>query len=148
MKKYKTINFLEKNKKSNKKTKLFNIAIMITLVYVGSKIYYSLSEIQKLENYIEKNDNNEFWDTIPVMSYEDTFKMDFSKIQKIYNKLGKENIISLKVNDSNIEVEGKCINLDIINSVKEYEYIKGMSVNRIKKEGGAYIFNVSYRIGE
>lgn len=148
MKKYKTINFLEKNKKSNKKTKLFNIAIMITLVYVGSKIYYSLSEIQNLENYIEKNDNNELWDTIPVMSYEDTFKMDFSKIQKIYNKLGKENVISLKVNDSNIEVEGKCINLDIINSVKEYEYIKGMSVNRIKKEGGAYIFNVSYRIGE
>lgn len=145
MKKYKTINFLEENKNEKKNNKLYRIAMVLFLLYLSNNIYSGLKEIQNLEIYINKNLNNNI-DTIEVMAYKDSNVIEINNIQQIYGSIGKNNITSLIANNSNLEIEGKCVDLNILDNIKNYEFIKSMSVNKIVKEGDAYIFNVSYEL--
>lgn len=147
MKKYKTINFLEKDKKEKQNIKLYSITIIAVIVYLTATVYNNLNNIEDLQTYIDENkDYNQ--EVIPVMSYEEPSTIDMNRVREIYSKLGKDNIISLVSNNSQIDVEGKCIDLNSLNSIKESQYINSMSINKIKKEGDAYIFNVSYKLGD
>lgn len=147
MKKYKSVNFLEENIKEKKNNKLYKIVLTLFLMYLIINTYYEFKEMQKLESYIKENTKKNLdIDVLEVMSYDEPYVMNINNIQEIYNSVGKNNIISLVANRSNIEVEGRCLDINILDNIKNYEFIKSMSVNKIKKEGDAYIFNVSYEI--
>ncbi|MGL4911561.1 MAG: hypothetical protein ACRC3Y_03935 [Romboutsia sp.] len=147
MKKYKSINFLEKDKKEKKNIKLYSIAIITVIAYLTVIIYNDLNNIKDLQSYIDENKDYE-QEVIPVMSYEEPSTIDMNIVREIYSKLGEGNIIYIVSNNSEIEVEGKCIDLNILNSIKKSQYVSSMSINKIKKEGEAYIFNVSYSLSE
>lgn len=145
MKKYKTINFLEEKKEKKKSRKLFQIVMLIGICYLTICIYYGTEEIQNLQDYISENEHKDT-KIIEVMSYQEENHIDINKIKAIYDGVGRDNITSLIANDSNIEIEGSCYDLNTLNNIKNYEYINEMSVNKIKREGEAYIFNISYRL--
>lgn len=147
MKKYKCVNFFEKDKKEKINIKLYSIVVVVIIIYLLTNIYSNLNNVKDLQMYIDENKDYS-QEIIPVMSYQEPRVIDINKIREIYSKLGKDNIITIIYNSSEIEVEGKCIELNILNSIKESQYIDNMSINKIKKEGEAYIFNVSYRLSD
>lgn len=147
MKKYKAINFLEKDKKEKKNIILYSVTIIAVIVYLAINIYSDLNNIRYLQGYIDEN-KEDYEEIIPVISYDKPSVIDMNKVKEIYSKLGKYNVVSMVLNESQVEIEGMCIDLNILNSIKEFKYINDMSINKIRKEGEAYIFNVSYILSD
>lgn len=141
MKKYKVTNFFENNKKG-KDAKSVNKVILIAMsLYLISNLFMGTNKIKKLQEYIENNPYEKSEDVKMIKSNH----IDINHIKRIYNTLGKNNISKFIVNNSTVEIEGQCQDLGILYGIND-ENIKDMSVNKIRKEGEAYIFNISYAI--
>ena len=74
--------------------------------------------------------------------------INFDNIKVAFNLLGKENINRILVDNSGIEIEGGCNNLDILEQLRSKSNASYFSINSLSKQGNKYTFNLKYNIGE
>ena len=138
MKKYKTIDFIKLHNHNIKNIKnIYIIASLIILIVV----YKVNINIYNKETIVNEDININ----------EDLLKstyINFDNIKLVFNLIGKENINRILVDNSGLEVEGECNNLDILEQLRTKSKSSYFSINNISKLDDKYIFNLKYNIGE
>lgn len=144
MKKYRTINFFEGHDKNAQVKKYYKIIILFVLIVGITKIYTGIKEIRSLQEYIYSNpyENSENIKT----TYRDY--VNINQVKKVYNLIGVNNVKNFSVRDLDVEIEGTCKNLDILEKIKENENVSNMSINKVIKSDESYIFNINYSVGD
>ena len=74
--------------------------------------------------------------------------INFDNIKVAFNLIGKENINRILVDNSGIEIEGECNNLDILEQLRNKSNSSYFSINSLLKQDNKYIFNLKYNTGE
>lgn len=144
MKKIKMINFLEEDRSEEK---LFKCTIIILICLVSFQSYRLINEIINLQEEVKQIKNTSQEGVIKVSNIEDKNITLMKDIDKIYKLLGHSNIERLYMESNMVNIEGKCIDLEILDELKEMENINNLSVNSIEKKGKKYSFQVMYEIG-
>lgn len=138
MKKYKTIDFIKLYNPTRKNIKIIYILVPLIMV-IG--VYKVKMNIYNKETVVDENiDINE--------NYEKSTYINFDNIKVVFNLIGKENISKILVDNSGVEVEGECNNLDILEQLRTKSKSSYFSINNISKLDNKYIFNLKYNIGE
>ena len=144
MKKAKTINFLEKDRSEEK---LFKCTIIILLYLLSFQRYRLINEIITLQEEVEQIKNISQEETIKVSNIENENITLMKDIDKIYKLLGFSNVERLYMENNIVNIEGKCIDLKILDELKSMENINNLSVNSVEKKGKKYSFQAMYEIG-
>ncbi len=142
MKKYKTLNFLEDNKYDFiNKLVLFSVFAFIFL-----NLLIHLTNLKELKSEIAETQiaKNEIQNTT-TEKVEKIKEVDTNNIKLIYSMFGAENIDEMKLSNENIEVRGKCSDLNLLYDIEDVELIKNASVDGIKKEDNYYMFRLEYQ---
>ncbi|MEG0842835.1 MAG: hypothetical protein RSD22_05260 [Romboutsia sp.] len=143
MKKYKTINFLEKHKKGYNNSKIYITVVAGILILLFADIYWDIKEIEDLKIYISKNPHEKYT-LIEDMGQE---YININQIKNIYNLMGNSNITKFITDNSKVEIEGVCQDLALLEKIKDYDSVCNMSIDKIKKEENNYLYKISYDIG-
>ena len=138
MKKYKTIDFIKLHNHNIKNIKNIYIIASLIILIVVYKVNINIYNKETVVN--EDIDINE---ELSKSTY-----INFDNIKLISNLIGKENISRILVDNSGLEVEGECNNLDILEQLRTKSKSSYFSINNISKSDNKYIFNLKYNIGE
>ena len=138
MKKYKTIDFIKLHNHNIKNIK--NIYIIASLIILIVVYKFNMNIYNKETIVNEDIDINE---ELSKSTY-----INFDNIKLVFNLIGKENISRILVDNSGLEVEGECNNLDILEQLRTQSKSSYFSINNISKLDDKYIFNLKYNIGE
>lgn len=144
MNKPKVINFLKGYKINKTSRRLYILLVVSILFYTIVKVYVGITSIQKLEA-----DVNNYGDIKEVES-ESTMQVhsNLSQIKKAYELIGVNNITKVIMSSSKIEIEGVCLELNILEKIKNDDTISNICVNSIRKEEDNYVFNLTYQVGD
>ena len=138
MKKYKTIDFIKLHNHNIKNIKNIYIIASLIILIVVYKVNMNIYNKETIVNeYIDINEE------LAKSTY-----INFDNIKLVFNLIGKENITSILVDNSGLEVEGECNNLDILEQLRTKSKSSYFSINNISKLDDKYIFNLKYNIGE
>ena len=142
MKSYKTINFIKPYTLNRKDIKI--VYILVILIIIGG--IYKVTIEKNMNVYNEEDILHENVDIIE--SDVESLYINFDNIKVAFNLLGKENINRILVDNSGIEIEGGCNNLDILEQLRSKSNASYFSINSLSKQGNKYTFNLKYNIGE
>ncbi|MDK2563585.1 hypothetical protein QOZ84_08485 [Romboutsia sedimentorum] len=137
MKKYKTLNFLEDNKYDF----INKLALFSVLVFIFLNLLIHLINLKELKSEIVNSETQK----ITTNKVEKIKEVDTNNIKLIYSMFGPENIDEMKLSNENIEVRGKCSDLNLLYDIEDVELIKNASVDGIKKEENYYMFRLEYQ---
>ncbi|SCI21145.1 MULTISPECIES: hypothetical protein [unclassified Romboutsia] len=144
MKKYTMINFLKEDFNLIKLSKiiicLFTILSIFLMVNIKQKDKEN-KEVQ-INQDIERNLNLDIEDS--------TYKEIYVKVKDIklaYKVIGKENIKRLLIENNNVEIEGICEDLNMLEKLKTQSGAKDFSIESIVKEEEHYMFKLKYNVG-
>ena len=138
MKKYKTIDFIKLHNHNIKNIKMIYIIASLIILIVVYKVNMNIYNKETIVNeYIDINEE------LAKSTY-----INFDNIKLVFNLIGKENISRILVDNSGLEVEGECNNLDILEQLRTKSKSSYFSINNISKLDDKYIFNLKYNIGE
>ena len=99
-------------------------------------------EINRIEQYIDKHDIKE------NKTIENKLNTTILKqVKDIYSIIGYSNIDEYICMNNYIEIQGKCKNIEILDSITNIDNIKNYSIENLKRENEYYIFRVKYEIG-
>ncbi len=129
MKNYNLTNFIDSNNEKSNKYRIFIIIILAVSIFIGIKMKLCISEINQIEEYIDKHNIKE--NKIIENSSNTTI---LKQVKDIYSIIGSNNIDEYICINNNIEVKGKCINIDILDSIKRMDNITNYSIENIKRE--------------
>ncbi len=143
MKKYKIINFLSKEQKS-KHIEILLISVSLLIIFITSnRIINEQEEIQS-NNELESLEEVSEYEPIDEVS---SIYIDFEPIKTAYKIIGKDNIERISYEENNLEVEGICKDLSLLEKLKnELEYTD-FSINNISNNEDGYLFNLNCTIG-
>ena len=136
MKKYKTIDFIKLHSHNRNNIKMIYIIASLIILIVVYKVNIN---IYNKETVVNEDINEE----LSKGTY-----INFDNIKLVFNLIGKENINRILVDNSGLEVEGECNNLDILEQLRTKSKSSYFSINNISKLDDKYIFNLKYNIGE
>lgn len=137
MKKYKTLNFFEDNKYDF----INKLALLSIFVFIFLNLLIHLTNLKALKSEIANNETH----NITTNKVEEIKEVDTNNIKLIYSMFGSENIGEIKLSNKNIEVRGKCSDLNLLYDIEDIELIKNASVDSIKKEENYYMFRLEYQ---
>ena len=137
MKKYKTIDFIKLHNHNIKNIKNIYIIASLIILIVVYKVNINIYNKETVVN--EDIDINK---ELSKSTY-----INFDNIKLIFNLIGKGNISRILVDNSGLEVEGECNNLDILEQLRTKSKSSYFSINNISKSDDKYIFNLKYNIG-
>lgn len=137
MKKYRTLNFFEDNKYDF----INKLALLSIFVFIFLNLLIHLTNLKALKSEIANNETH----NITTNKVEETKEVDTNNIKLIYSMFGCENIDEMKLSNENIEVRGKCSDLNLLYDIEDIELIKNASVDSIKKEENYYMFRLEYQ---
>lgn len=144
MKKYKTIDFIKLYTPNRKNVKIVYILVALIMVIGVYKVNMNQKRNTKIYNEEAVLDEN-----IDITeSDEESIYINFDNIKVAFNLIGKENINRILVDDSGIEIEGECNNLDILEQLRNKSNSSYFSINSLSKQDNKYIFNLKYNTGE
>ena len=144
MKKYKTIDFIKLYTPNRKNVNI--VYILVALIMVIGVYKVNMNQEGNAKVYNEEDVSHENIDIIE--SYEEIVYINFDNIKVAFNLIGKENINRILVDNSGIEIEGECNNLDILEQLRNKSNSSYFSINSLSKQGNKYIFNLKYIAGE
>lgn len=137
MKKYKALNFFEDNKYDF----INKLALLSIFVFIFLNLLIHLTNLKALKSEIANNETH----NITTNKVEEIKEVDTNNIKLIYSMFGSENIDEMKLSNKNIEVRGKCSDLNLLYDIEDIELIKNASVDSIKKEENYYMFRLEYQ---
>lgn len=144
MKKYKTIDFIKLYTPNRKNVKIVYILVALIMVIGVYKVNMNQKRNTKIYNEEAVLDEN-----IDITeSDEESIYINFDNIKVAFNLIGKENINRILVDNSGIEIEGECNNLDILEQLRNKSNSSYFSINSLSKQDNKYIFNLKYNTGE
>lgn len=144
MKKYKTIDFIKLYTPNRKNVKIVYILVALIMVIGVYKVNMNQKRNTKIYNEEAVLDEN-----IDITeSDEESIYINFDNIKVAFNLIGKENINRILVDNSGIEIEGECNNLDILEQLRNKSNSSYFSINSLLKQDNKYIFNLKYNTGE
>ena len=139
---YNLINFIDSNDIRNNRYKIIVIAILLMSIFIISKLMLYILEINRIEQYIDKHDIKE------NKTIENKLSTTILKQAKdIYSIIGYSNIDEYICMNNYIEIQGKCTNIDILDSITNIDNVINYSIENLKRENEYYIFRVKYEIG-
>ena len=144
MKKYKTIDFIKLYTPNRKNVKI--VYILVALIMVIGVYKVNMNQKRNTKIYNEETVLDENIDI--TESDEESIYINFDNIKVAFNLIGKENINRILVDNSGIEIEGECNNLDILEQVRNKSNSSYFSINSLLKQDNKYIFNLKYNTGE
>ena len=144
MKKYKTIDFIKPYTPSRKNIKIVYILMVLIMVIGTYKV--TMKQERNMNVYNEKDALHENIDT--TENDVESLYINFDNIKVAFNLIGKENINRMLLDNSGIEIEGECDNLDILEQLRSESNSTYFSINSLLKQGNKYIFNLKYNTGE
>ena len=143
MKKYNMINFITKERKI-KNTNIISILVLGLIIFiVTNQIINQEQEIQidsELEVFEEISDYEE-------INQVSSIYIDFKPIKTIYKVIGKNNIMRISYEENNLEIEGICKDLSLLQKLKSELKHTYFSINNISNNKGGYLFNLNCTIG-
>ncbi len=144
MKKYKTIDFIKLYTPNRKNVKI--VYILVALIMVIGVYKVNMNQKRNTKIYNEETVLDENIDI--TESDEESIYINFDNIKVAFNLIGKENINRILVDNSGIEIEGECNNLDILEQLRNKSNSSYFSINSLSKQDNKYIFNLKYNTGE
>ena len=144
MKKYKTIDFIKLYTPNRKNVKI--VYILVALIMVIGVYKVNMNQKRNTKIYNEETVLDENIDI--TESDEESIYINFDNIQVAFNLIGEENINRILVDNSGIEIEGECNNLDILEQLRNKSNSSYFSINSLLKQDNKYIFNLKYNTGE
>lgn len=144
MKRYKTIDFIKLYTPNRKNVKI--VYILVALIMVIGVYKVNMNQNRNTKIYNEEAVLDENIDIIE--SDEESIYINFDNIKVAFNLIGKENINRILVDNSGIEIEGECNNLDILEQLRNKSNSSYFSINSLSKQDNKYIFNLKYNTGE
>ncbi len=144
MKKYKTIDFIKLHTPNRKNIKI--VYILVALIMVIGVYKVNMNQKRNTKIYNEETVLDENIDI--TESDEESIYINFDNIKVAFNLIGKENINRILVDNSGIEIEGECNNLDILEQLRNKSNSSYFSINSLLKQDNKYIFNLKYNTGE
>lgn len=144
MKKYKTIDFIKLHTPNRKNIKI--VYILVALIMVIGVYKVNMNQKRNTKIYNEETVLDENIDI--TESDEESIYINFDNIKVAFNLIGKENINRILVDNSSIEIEGECNNLDILEQLRNKSNSSYFSINSLLKQDNKYIFNLKYNTGE
>lgn len=142
MKRYKLVNFLENYSIDCRSYNTYKLLALLIISLIIIKLLINFSSIKNLENYISEKQVNTNEEVI-----KDTDNLNFNQIKTIYSIIGYDNVDELVAIENNIEITGKCKNLNALESIKDIDTIKDYSIENIIKENDYYNFKLRCKIG-
>ena len=136
MKKYKTIDFIKLYTPNRKNVKI--VYILVALIMVIGVYKVNMNQKRNTKIYNEETVLDENIDI--TESDEESIYINFDNIKVAFNLIGEEN--------SGIEIEGECNNLDILEQLRNKSNSSYFSINSLLKQDNKYIFNLKYNTGE
>ena len=144
MKKYKTIDFIKLYTPNRKNVKI--VYILVALIMVIGVYKVNMNQKRNTKIYNEESVLDENIDITEID--EESIYINFDNIKVAFNLIGKENINRILVDNSGIEIEGECNNLDILEQLRNKSNSSYFSINSLLKQDNKYIFNLKYNTGE
>ena len=144
MKKYKTIDFIKLHTPNRKNIKI--VYILVALIMVIGVYKVNMNQKRNTKIYNEETVLDENIDI--TESDEESIYINFDNIKVAFNLIGEENINQILVDNSGIEIEGECNNLDILEQLRNKSNSSYFSINSLLKQDNKYIFNLKYNTGE
>lgn len=139
---YNLINFIDSNDIRNNKYKIIVVVILLMFIFIISKLMLYILEINRIEQYIDKHDIKE------NKTIENKLNTTILKQTKdIYSIIGYSNIDEYIFMNNYIEIQGRCTNIEILDSITNIDNIINYSIENLKRENEYYIFRVKYEIG-
>lgn len=139
---YNLINFIDSNETRNNRYKIIIGVILLMFIFIISKLMLYILEINRIEQYIDKHGIKE------NKTIENKLNTTILKQAKdIYSIIGYSNIDEYIFMNNYIEIQGKCTNIDILDSITNIDNIINYSIENLKRENEYYIFRVKYEIG-
>ncbi|MEG0856921.1 MAG: hypothetical protein RSG52_10650 [Terrisporobacter sp.] len=142
MKKIKTINFLKKDKTEDKLFTCVVLILIYLLVFQGFSYIKSINLLEDEISNIKLSMNKKEESTLEVKK--STLLGD---TKEVYDLLGVSNIQRLYIDNKQVEIEGKCKDLKVLDELEEIKSVNDVSVSSIEKKGSKYFFKVIYQIG-
>lgn len=142
MVKYNLINFIDLNDVKNNKYRISITLILLIFIFIVSKIILYISEINRIEQYVDKHNIKEDR-TIENSSNATILK----QVNEVYSIIGYSNIDEYICINDYIEIQGRCTNIDILDSIANIDNISNYSIENLKRENEHYLFRVKYKIG-
>ncbi len=139
---YNLINFIDSNDVRNNRYKIIVFVILLMFIFIISKLMLYILEINRIEQYIDKHDIKE---NKTIENKSSTTILE--QVKDIYSIIGYSNIDEYICMNNYIEIQGKCTNIDILDSITNIDNIINYSIENLKKENEYYIFRVKYEIG-
>lgn len=136
------MNFIDSNNLKNNKYRISTIIILLMFIFIVSKIILYISEINRIEQYIDKHNIKE---NKKIENSSNTTIL--KQVKDIYSIIGYNNIDEYICINDYIEIKGKCTNIDILDSITNVDNITNYSIENLKRENEYYIFRVKYKIG-
>ena len=144
MKKYTMINFLKEDFDFIRlsKTIILLFIILSIFIVINNKSKDKENEKVQINQDIESNLNQD----IENSTYKE-IDVKIKDIKLAYKVIGKENIRRLLTENNNLEIEGICEDLNILEKLKDQSGSKDFSIESIVKEEKHYIFKLKYNVG-
>ena len=139
---YNLINFIDSNDVRNNRYKIIVFVILLMFIFIISKLMLYILEINRIEQYIDKHDIKE---NKTIENKSSTTILE--QVKDIYSIIGYSNIDEYICMNNYIEIQGKCTNIDILDSITNIDNIINYSIENLKKENEYYLFRVKYEIG-
>lgn len=141
MKKYKTLNFFDEY--NNKFTYINKLAVLSILVFILLNLSVHIIKLRKLESDIiyHKAENM----VSDEVEYTQEKSIDLDQIKFIYSLFGTSNINEMTILNDDVQIQGKCTDLNILYNVKNMDTVKKSSIDSITKKGDYYTFRLKYQ---
>ena len=143
MKKYKMINFISKDKQLENIKNILTLAV-VTVIFVGvNNVINNKEEIQANDDMEVFEEINEYEEINQVSN----IYVNFKPIKLAYDIIGKENITKILYEGNNLDIEGTCENLNLLEKFRNESNCTDFSINNISKTNNGYLFNLNCSLG-
>ena len=143
MKKYETLNFFEEN--NNISIYIRRLLTLCIIIFTFLNLSVNTIKLRKLESNINHNEVENV--SNDEVEYVQEKNIDLDQIKFIYSLFGVSNINEMTILKDNVQVQGKCTDLNILEEIKNNDNVKNSSLDSITKEGDSYIFKLKYQTG-
>ena len=143
MKKYETLNFFDEN--NNRSIYISRLLMLSIIIFTFLNLSVNTIKLRRLESNInhyevENVSNNE-------VEHIQGKNIDLDQIKFIYSLFGASNINEMTILKDNVQVQGKCTDLNILEDIKNNDNVKNSSLDSITKEDDSYTFRLKYQTG-
>ncbi|HSQ88772.1 hypothetical protein [Romboutsia sp.] len=140
MRNYKTLNFFYDY---NKPTYINKIATLSMLTLILLNLSINIIKLKKLESEMINHKSDSVVND--EVEYKQEKSIDLNQIEYMYSLFGASNINEMIILNDDVQIQGKCTDLNILYDIKNMDIVKKSSVNNIKKEGDYYMFTLKYQ---